>query len=418
MKIKRIISFAKSRVQTGLGRGLRFARHHENFAARRPENDRVKNSQSATSPSQDPSVRRVSVLTGESAWLVTNYAQVKALFCDTRLQIIHPERNCLAHISNAAVEQCRPRSLRKLLTPSFSAHRMHGLRPRVQEFVQQALDDLEHDSKPADFHALVSRQVPARVICELLGIPRQDHEELVQWSLEASDLTSQERSDAAFAKLLTCMSRLINQKIQNPTADVLSDLVLAWKRDLQTISIEDLAAVATGLLFAGHQTTVASIDKGIVLLLRDHSLWQTLYSDPTLVPRACEEIFRLPLPDKMRIDKQIGGIARYSHADFQVGGHRVHKGDLVLLGTHGNVDPEVFQNPHTFDLTRKENPHLTFGHGAHYCLGAPLARIELQILIEQLVSRFPTLRLAVPTEELHWSTNVLSGGLEELRVTW
>lgn len=406
MTLQRVMTYTKSRAQTGVAKGLRLVRRAKSFAAHRYQNEPAI-TLPKTENVRDLSIWRVTMPSGEPAWLTPNYAQVKALLCDTRLQIYHPEHNYVAHISNAAIEQCRPESLRKLLAPSFSAHRLQGLRPRVREIVRQALDNLEHSTKPADFHALVSMQVPTRVICELVGIPYQDHRDLVQWSTHACDITDQQRSEAGLARLLTYFNHLIDQKTLNPAADVLSEMIATWERNSETIPGEDLAPVAAFLLFAGHRSTIAAIDKGIVLLLRDLALWERLRGDRTLIPSACEEIFRLPWPTRMRTGSQIGGIARYSHADFQIGEQDVHKGDVMLLGAHGNLDPEVFPNPFKFDLARKGTPHLTFGHGAHYCLGAPLARIELQILIEHLVLRFPGLE-----------SDLLVPPLLELPVTW
>lgn len=162
---------------------------------------------------------------------------------------------------------------------------------------------------------------------------------------------------------------------------------------------------------------MAAIDRGVLLFLTNPGEREVLESDPTLIPRAVEEMLRLPSPAP-RHDR-LGGLPRYANADLAIGGITIRAGDLVLLALQSaNLDDHVFPTPEAFDVTRAENPHLTFGHGPHYCIGAPLARIELQTLFGTLFQRFPTLRLAVPVEELRSRSHLLTGGLAELPVTW
>jgi cytochrome P450 len=175
---------------------------------------------------------------------------------------------------------------------------------------------------------------------------------------------------------------------------------------------DEIAMLSMGLLFAGHETTVAAIDMGALCLLANPGQQQALASDPDRVTSAVEEILRAP-------GRGGGGIPRYARTDLQIGEVTVRAGELVLLDLRAaNHDPAVFPSPDRFDITRQGQAHLSFGHGGHYCLGAPLARIELQAVFTQLLARFPEMRLAVPVEQLRMRSGTLTGGLTELPVEW
>src|SRR5258707_4793169 len=221
------------------------------------------------------------------------------------------------------------------------------------------------------------------------------------------------------------MRALIEKRRQRPPEDVLSDMVTASAKDAQqagdvkTATADQIVPLAAGLLFAGHETTVAAIDKGIVLLLSHPTQRQALQHDPALVPPLVEEILRLPLPVPVPDTGRARGLPRYANADIEIDDVTIHAGELVLLDLQGaNLDPQRFPAPETFDLARADNAHMTFGHGPHYCIGAPLARIELQAVFGTLFQRFPTLRLAMPTENLRPRSHLLTGGVTALPVTW
>jgi pentalenolactone synthase len=383
----------------------------------------------------DDSVRRVTTPAGDPAWLVTGYAAVKALLADPRLGRSHPAPERAARYSAAAIfggPMGSPASeggdharMRHLLAPAFSAQRMARLRPRVQALVDGLLDVLGQSPPPADFHEAVSFPLPALVICELLGVPSADREEFRRWSDDAADMTDAARSRAGLARLQGYVRGLVEHKRRRPAEDVLSDLVRAQEYAPDAFTDDHVATLAAGLLFAGHETTVAAIDTGVVLLLTHPDQREALRRDPALVPRAVEEILRqpglepAPPGDPARSDLPARGLPRYTNADVEVGGATIRAGDLVLLALQdANTDGRVFPAPEAFDVTREPNPHLTFGHGPRYCLGAPLARVELQTLFGTLLRRFPTLRLAVPVEALRPRSHLLTGGLTALPVTW
>jgi cytochrome P450 len=373
-------------------------------------------------------VRRVQTPAGDSAWQVDGYQEIKELLTDPRLGRSHPQPEQAARYSESSfigqpsgsdpeTERAEHARFRRVLSRSFSVRRMQALRPRVRELASGLLDELGEQVAPVDFHARVSFPLPVLVICELLGVPYEDREEFRVYSDQMADMTDQATSRAGMQGLFTYMTALVERKRAEPGVDVISDLIVA--QQTEGFPEEGIARAAAGLLFAGHITTVNVIDRGVLLLCADAGQRAALAADPGLVDRAVEEILRMPTPLPNTSRAVPLGPTRYAHADIDIGGVTIGAGELVLLNARaGNCDSEVFTDPERFDIARPDNPHLTFGHGAHFCPGAPLARIELQALFGMLPARFPTLRLAVPLEQLRTKTNLIFGGLTELPVTW
>jgi cytochrome P450 len=379
-------------------------------------------------PYTDTRVRRVTTPAGDPAWLVSSYHDVKQLLTDSRLGRSHPDPERAPRYTNAAIfggpigspetEQAEHAQMRALLTRSFSAKRMELLRPRIQDLVDGLIDDLLRQVPPADFHASVSFPLPVLVICQLLGVPFADHVRFRHWSDDAADMTDADRSRAGLAQLFGYMLELLAQKRQQPAEDVLSDL-LAAQAVYPALTDDGIAQLSAGLLFAGHETTVAAIDRGVVLLATNTDQRAALHADASLIESAVEEILRFPDPVERTDVAAPGGLPRYAHADIQLNGVTIKTGELVLLALHAaNVDGAAFERPAEFDIRRTDNPHLTFGHGSRYCIGAPLARIELQSVLATLVRRVPSLRLAVRVDALRSRSHLLTGGLTELPVTW
>jgi pentalenolactone synthase len=364
-------------------------------------------------------ITRIRTPVGDEAWLVTRHAEVKELLADRRLGRSHPDPEHAPRISDSILfggpmeryetEQADHAQMRALLTPFFSAKRMQDLRPRVEALVDQFLDALAARTPPVDLHEALSFPLPVLVICELLGVPYEDREQFRLWSTDMADLHDRQRAGAAQRSLVGYMSELVARKRAHPADDVLSGLCAAGGGQLSDAHIAFLGAM---LLFAGHETTVVRIDVGTLLLLTNPDQRQALLGDPELVPSAVEEILRLS-------DTGASGLPRYAHETIEIGGVTIQPGEAVLLsGGAANHDERVFAEPDRFAIDRQPNPHLTFGYGPRFCIGAPLARIELQAVFARLIPRFPTLQLAVPLEDLRIRSDVLTGGLFELPVTW
>ncbi|MGH3937660.1 MAG: cytochrome P450 [Pseudonocardiaceae bacterium] len=374
-------------------------------------------------------VQRVTSHAGDPAWLVTGYETIRRLLVDPRLGTTHPDPEHASHYSesvifgkprqSSATEREEHAYMRRLLGRSFSARRLATLRPRVQELVDGLLDELGSKTPPVDLHDAISFPLPALVICELLGVPYADRENFRRWSDDAGDITDRARSLAGLGALWQYIGQLVQKKLAQPAEDVLSDLAATHRENPAAITLDQVAELGAGLLFAGHETTVAAIDKGVLLLLTHPAQRAALQRDPTLVPTMVEEILRFPVPVPNPDTGRATGLPRWTNADVVIDGITIPAGDLVLLELQdANHDENVFDTPQEFDVTRAENPHLTFGHGARFCVGAPLARMELQVLFGALFTRFPTLELAVPLEELRPRSHLLTGGLDALPVTW
>jgi pentalenolactone synthase len=390
----------------------------------------TQNPQEANAASMDEPVQQVTTPAGDPAWQVRGYESVKALLADPRLGRSHPQPEKAARFSESVMfgqatgspdaEGAGHAWMRKLLTPAFSARRMSALRPRVQELADGLFDQMARHSPPADFHELVSFQLPVLVICELLGVPYEDRGDFRRWSDDAADMNDRVRSSAGLGRLREYMGGLLESKRREPGEDVLSDLARVQEQFQGAFRNDDVTTLAAGLLFAGHETTVAAIDRGMVLLLTNPAQRAALVRDPSLVPGVVEEVLRSPDPaEAPRHDKQAGGVPRWAKEDIDVEGVTIRAGDLVLLSLQdANQDDRVFSNPRVFDPSRATNQHMTFGYGPHFCIGAPLARIELQTVFGTVFLRFPGLALAAPIETLRSRSNLLTGGLTHLPVTW
>ena len=362
-------------------------------------------------------MRQIRTAVGDHAWQVTDHAEVRRLLGDERLGRAHPAPETAARTGDSALfggplgdfdtEQADHARMRALLQPHFTPKLMRELRPRVDALTVRLLDELAEKGSPADLVAALALPLPILVICELLGVPYADREQFREWTVQAADIHDRARSERGLTGLFGYGKELVASKRAEPGDDVISRLAAT-----DGVSDDEAAGLSMALLFAGHETTVVQIGLGASLLLADRDQWQALLDDPGLVPAVVEEILRAPA-------RSGGGIPRYARTDLEIGGVTVRAGDLVLLDTGAaNHDATVFADPDRFDLTRPAAAHLTFGHGPRYCIGAPLARIELRSVFGRLGPRFPAMRLAVPVEELEPRTDTLTGGLKALPVEW
>ncbi len=362
-------------------------------------------------------VHPVRTETGDPAWLVTGYQEVRQLLDDPRLGRSHrdPERAArtgesalfggpLGEFDTEAADHARMRSL---LQPHFTPGRIRALRPRVEALTTALLDELARHGPPADLVEALAVPLPVLVICELLGVPYADRDRFRTWTRDAADICDRTRSERGLAGLFGYGQQLVARKRAEPGDDVVSRLcATAGTGD------DEIAMMSMFLLFAGHETTVVALGTGTLLLLTHPAQWRALGEDPGLVPAAVEEMLRAG-------GLGGGGIPRYARTGLRIAGVPVQAGDLVLLDNGAaNHDRTAFTDPERFEVTRPAVAHLSFGHGGRYCIGAPLARLELQAVFSRLVPRFPALRLAEPAERLTFNRDTLTGGLARLPVTW
>jgi cytochrome P450 len=362
-------------------------------------------------------ITRVRTGTGDEAWLVTGYEEVRSIFADERFGRSHPTPLTAPRLSNSALiggpsgdhatERVAHDRMRRLLAPAFSARRMRALSGRVQQFVDDLLDRMEEQAPPVDLRAWLSIPLPVQVICELLGVPYEDRDHFRSISEDMGELADPVRSAQADAAMREYTDGIIEARRADPGEDVFSDLAMA------DLPADQISTMAAGLLFAGHETTVNQIDYGVLLLLTNPAQLDALKRDPALAPAAVEEVMRLAAPSEH-------GLLRYAREDVDVAGKTIRAGEAVVLATvAANRDDRAYADPDRFDLHRdSRNPHLGFGYASRYCLGANLARVELRAVFGTLFQRFPALRPAVPVEELPLRPNHLTGGLTEVPVTW
>jgi cytochrome P450 len=304
--------------------------------------------------------------------------------------------------------------IRRLMAKAFTARRVEQLRPGAQRTADELLDAMVEAGPPADLIASFGLPFPLAVTGELLGVTVADRNEFGTWSeafTSATKLSPEQRSDY-FGKMWAYMADMVEQRRQTPTDDLLGALVVA--RDEQDrLSEQELVEVSVGLLAAGFETTTNQIGCFVYLLLHHPDQLALLRSRPELLPDAVEEMMRFvpltagaPLP-------------RYATEDVQLSGGVVAAGDAVLANrSAASRDPRAFRDPDRLDLTRSPNPHVGFGYGVHHCLGAQLARMELQVALGSLLTRFPELRLAVDEAKLQWKTGLALRGLRSLPVAW
>ena len=365
---------------------------------------------------------RVRMPFGEEAWLATRYADVRTVLGDPRFSRaasigrdeprITPTQLEAGMLAMDPPEHTR---LRRLIAKAFTARRVERLRPRTREIADGLVDRMVEAGPPADLVEHFATPLPITVICELLGVPVDDQEHFHIWSeaIVSTTSLSPEQIRSYMDSLFGYMAGLIAQRRVRPTDDLIGALVRARDEDNDRLTEDEMVRMAAGLLAAGHETTVTQIPNFVYVLLTHPEQLAQLRADPALVPAAVEELMRyVPLG-------VASSFARYAVEDVELGGVLIRAGDPVIgsLGS-ANRDGEVFAEPETLDLHRSSNPHIGFGHGAHHCVGAQLARMELQVAVATLLARLPELRFAGPEEEVEWKSGLLVRGPKRMPVAW
>jgi cytochrome P450 len=370
---------------------------------------------------EDP-VTRVRLWDGSRPWLITGYADQRAVLADHRFSA-DVRRPGYPHVT-AASQARRRRSrafismdepehgrYRKMLTGTFMIKRVEALRPRIQRIVDDLIDAMLADGPPADLVSAFALPVPSLVICELLGVPYADHDFFQRCSrVLVSSRSTPEDAVAAADELKDYLVRLLARKADDPADDLLSRLVV---EQAETMTRSQLADMAVLLLVAGHETTANMIALGTLTLLQHpDQLAELRAGDPALVASAVEELLRY-------LNIVHSGRRRVAVEDVEIGGRLIRAGEGVIVATDsGNRDATAFPDPDVLDIHRRARHHVAFGYGVHQCLGQPLARVELQVVYGTLYRRVPTLRRAVPLEEIRFKHDMLVYGVHELPVSW
>ncbi|WP_030615776.1 cytochrome P450 family protein [Streptomyces fulvoviolaceus] len=372
---------------------------------------------------------------GLRTWLVTGYEHARELLADPRLSkdmrvgkdliprnFADPdkqreflaesgERSQFPHVLSVHMLDSDPPDhtrLRRLVGRAFTARRVESLRPRITELTDELLEAVARHAE-VDLMEALAFPVPFTVICWLLGVPPDDRAAFRRWSnLLVSGAGTEEVREAS-ASMIAYLKALIETKRAEPADDMLTDLVHAQDAGDQ-LSSDELISMAFLLLVAGHETTVNLIGNGTLALLTHPGVREQLAADASLWPAAVEEFLRYDGP-------VTNATWRFTTEPVEVGDVVIPEGEFVTisLGAAGR-DPARYSDPDRLDVTRSHSASVAFGHGIHHCLGAPLARLEGQIVISRLFARFPALRPAVDVAELRWRSSLMMRGLEELPV--
>ncbi|MFJ9952662.1 cytochrome P450 [Kitasatospora sp. NPDC091207] len=300
--------------------------------------------------------------------------------------------------------------LRKLANKAFTARRVEALRDGVQRIVDQLIDEAVAAGPTADLIEAVASPLPMSVVCELFGIPDEDRPRVKSWFHRFGRLAEDiDKSEAAIEQYEEYLSGLIRQRRSEPGDDLISALVATQAQD-DRLTDSELLSTCFVLITAGDETTTHLIGNGVLALLRHPDQLARLRADPGLIRDAVEEL--------ARYDTVSQAIVRVVAQDLEIGGRTLREDELVYLFLGAtNRDPERFEDPDRLDLSRPGNRHLSFGHGPHFCLGGPLAKLQAEVAVGTLVRRLPELRLA-DGAELDWRPNPLQRRLCTLPIAY
>lgn len=365
-----------------------------------------------------PGLIRVRMPYGDPAWLATRYADAKLVLGDLRFSRamgldydeprLSPSKMDSGILSMDPPEHTR---LRKLVAKAFTQRRVETLRPRVRELAGELVDGLEAHGAPVDLVEGFALPLPVAVICEMLGVPAEDRPLFRVWSdasMSTSSLTAEEHV-ANREEWRAYMSGLIAERRAEPRDDLMTALISA-RDEHDRLSEQELVDMCGTILIAGHETTATQIPNFLHVLLEHRELWDELRAHTERIPIAVEELSRF-------VPLGAGAVfARYAKEDVEVGGVLVRAGEpvLVALGA-ANRDPRRFDDPDEPRFDRDESQHVGFGHGAHHCMGAQLARLELQEALRALTTRLPGLHVA---GEVEWKTQMIVRGPRRMMVGW
>jgi cytochrome P450 len=352
---------------------------------------------------------------GKPAWLVRRYSDVRTVLAHPHISPVaeSPEtkiRPGAGHINT--MDPPEHTELRMLVARNFTVARIEERRPFVQGCVDGLIDIMLEAPKPVDLVKSFARPLTSMAICDVLGVPyEQDHDFFYEWLLAATTSTSEEALNSTSMKPIEdYIDNLVSLKEKDPDDRVISKLLVDARSG--ALTRREVAGIATMLMGGGLHTTANMIGLSVVVLLEHPEQLAELRDDPTLTAGAVEELLRYV--DHIRFANE-----RVAVEDIEIGGQSIAKGEIIIAASEiANRDESAFGNPGTLDIHRMSRNHLTFGHGRHVCIGAPLARLELEVSLSTLIRRIPTMRLAIPAEELPFRPMHRVHGFDYLPLTW
>ncbi|ATB28741.1 cytochrome P450 family protein [Melittangium boletus] len=373
---------------------------------------------------EGPLFRQMDANRGVPIWLSTRYKASVELLRDPRFtkdeRLVAPQARQARVAEMEAINRNMLMSdppdhtrLRTLVSKAFLPRRVEELRSRVEAIAHRLLDALPAQGSVDLIDAFAFR-IPVTVIAELLGVPPEDQDQFRVWTTAITQLPSADRLESikqASLAFMAYVQNLMEKRRAEPREDLVSDLLQAEEQG-DRLSSEELIGMVVLLLNAGHETTVNLIGNGVWALLRHPEQLERLRQNPALIDSAVEEMLRYRGPLECATH-------RWAREDIEFHGQVIPAGETVLVSLlAANHDPEQFPEPERFDITREPNRHIAFGFGIHFCVGAPLARLEASIALPLLLERLPRLRLAVDESQLQWRQGLVLHGLKQLPVAF
>jgi cytochrome P450 len=371
-----------------------------------------------TSWRQEPGLRRA-MWNGQPTWIVSRHQDIRAALVDPRLsaetlpEMFDSSSGNAVPVMFARTDDPEHHRLRRMMSGHFTFRRTEAMRPQIQQLVDKYLDAMMDKGPPADLVRDFGLPVPSMVIALLLGVPPEDLE-LFQHNTSVGldgNSTDGQRTQA-FIGMYQYIQELVARKERDPGDDLISrlitDYVATGQLDYNTVAVNGVI-----MMQAGHETTANMISLGTVALLEHPDVFRRLgqTDDAAVIANAVEELMRYLSIVHAQVD-------RIATEDLVLGGQQIRAGDRLLMNLpSGNWDSEFIDSPETLDITRNTRGHVAFGYGTHQCIGANLARVEMQVAFATLAHRLPGLQLAVPRDELKFKDADIYG-MKELPVTW
>ncbi|MGW1108979.1 cytochrome P450 [Streptomyces sp. NPDC002540] len=371
-------------------------------------------------------ISRIPLNGGDEVWLITRFDDARKVLADPRFSSeLTPDGIVLPDMENRTLaDELRSRQpgtfieydppghtrLRQMVAGEFSARRMAELRPRVEEIVTERLDAMQAAGPTVDLVEMFALAVPSKVTCELVGVPAESRFDFPRLTRIMTDVMSDlETLIEARDTLRAGMRELVTHNRQNPGDNLLGRLI---RRHGDNVTDEELVGIGNLLLVAGHETVAHMLGIGTVALLQHPEQLKMLRTGDENVENAIDELVRwVSIPNH--------GEIRTATDDVTISGARIRKGEHVLVSLpSANRDESRFPDADRLDFTRPPRTHLAYGHGVHYCVGVPLARLEMHIAFPALLRRFPTLRLAIPFDDVPFRRSNITYGVHSLPVSW
>jgi cytochrome P450 len=367
---------------------------------------------------QEPGLRRA-MWNGQQVWSVSRYQDIRAALVDPRLSaqtlpdLFDAGNDSTAPVVFARIDDPEHHRLRRMMTSQFTYRRTEAMRAQIQELVDKYLDAMIEKGPPADIVRDFGLPVPSLVIALLLGVPPEDLELFQHNSTAGLDVNSTDEQRAqGFIEMYVYIQELVARKEREPGDDLISRLITDYVATGQ-LDYNTVAANGVIMMLAGHETTANMISLGTVALLEHPEVFERLgqTDDVAVIANAIEELLRYLSIVHAQVD-------RIATEDLVLGGQQIRAGDRLLMNLPaGNWDSEFVDSPETLDIARIARGHVAFGYGTHQCIGANLARVEMQVAFATLARRLPGLQLAVPPDELRFKEADIYG-MKELPVTW